>query len=217
MKHLIYIFLFNMTVAYSQNKILLRNKSFEEPNSLWKDSWYDCGEYLFPGESPPDIHSDSNEFKLFYVVKMASDGDKFLGMVVRDNETHESIAQKLSLQIKKGKCYKLSMDISIGGSYLSKSRLTGKDINYTKPCVLRIWGSNQECRKDEMFIATKIIENKTWKRYDFKIISKDDFEYIFIEAYWKVPLFNPYCGHILIDNLSDLEEIDCTEKFNTNY
>jgi outer membrane protein OmpA-like peptidoglycan-associated protein len=30
-----------------------------------------------------------------------------------------------------------------------------------------------------------------------------------IEAFYKVPVLAPYCGHILVDNLSDFEEMDC--------
>jgi hypothetical protein len=217
-KPIFYLLLIISTTSYSQTKILIQNKSFEDNvNFGWYNfGWHDCGTINFPEESPPDIHSDSAEFKAWGVEQSASDQENFLGMVVRDNETCEAIAQELSQPIKDGMCYKLSLDVSVSENYLSRSRLTAKEINYNSPCILRIWCSNSLCNKFNLLAETSLIENNEWKRIDFKLSPKFEAKFIMIEAYWKIPI-HPYCGHILIDNLSDIEEIDCNAKFNTNY
>jgi hypothetical protein len=221
MKYFIYTILLSTTSAVAQTKILLQNKSFEDHLIIWLNSyirygWDDCE--LFPEESPPDLHTNEHRSP-FGVNKKASDQHNFVGMAVRDNETNEAIVQRLREPMEAGKCYKLSLDVAVSEIYLSKSRKTLEDANYTEPCILRVWGNENGCQYDQLLAKTKVIDNNEWKKITFKFVPDDNYRFIMIEDYWDEDKLENghYCGHILIDNLSDIEEIDCTEKFNTNY
>ncbi len=219
MKYLMYILLFSASSGVAQMKILIQNKSFEELNHSWSFGWYDCGVFLFPEETQPDIHNDKYPIKSFGVKQNASDKLKFVGMVVRDNASNEAIFQKLKVPLEKGKCYELSLEVSVSENYLSKQRNSHEYVNYIEPSILRIWGNSDRCDYSQLLAKTEPIKNKEWEKITLKFTPKDNYRFIMIEAYWDEDKLENghYCGHILIDNLSDLEEIDCTEKFNTNY
>ncbi|QLH30266.1 MAG: hypothetical protein HWD63_13375 [Candidatus Parvibacillus calidus] len=52
-------------------------------------------------EKPPDVQPSGS----WEVRKPANNGDTYLGMVVRENDTWESVSQQLSGTLKKGKTY----------------------------------------------------------------------------------------------------------------
>ena len=70
----------------SSEIIQLINPSFEDMprHSKAPRAWSDCG---FKGESAPDIQPSG----IFSVTKPAADGNTYLGLVVRDNDTWESV------------------------------------------------------------------------------------------------------------------------------
>ncbi len=210
-KFLPLLFFFVSGLLQSQTKIAIKNKSFEDIPRRGGDTffsiggWYDCGGIYFPTESPPDIHPGN----FWNNDTPPSQGYTYLGMVVRDNESYEAISQKLFSNLKVGKCYKFTIDLSRSGKYMSKSRLTGKDQNYITPAVFRIWGGNGMCNEKELLGESVPVNHSEWRTYQFKVKPKAPYQYITIEAFWKVPTISPYCGHILVDNLTDFEEMDC--------
>lgn len=200
--------------AMAQTKITITNRSFEDiPRMGGNDrmfrmnGWTDCGTFRFPNETPPDIHPGN----FWRNVTPPSEGNTYIGMVVRDNESHEGISQKLSAPLKVGKCYKFTIDLAKSSSYWSKSRVTEKDENYIKPAVLRIWGGSGLCNDAQLLGESAAIDHGDWRSYQFKVTPSSAHKYILIEAYYKTPVFLPYCGHILVDNLSDFEEMDCSK------
>ncbi|MBK8192450.1 MAG: hypothetical protein IPK76_04365 [Lewinellaceae bacterium] len=113
--------------AQKEVTITLLNPSFEDvpKDSETPSGWYDCGK---SGESPPDVQPGS-----FSVTKAPSHGNTYLGLVVRDNETWEGVAQRLSRPLEKDQCYEFTMDMCRAELYLSTSKVTGKDANYATP------------------------------------------------------------------------------------
>lgn len=110
------------TQLYGQtDTIYLTNPSFEDfpQPSHPPRGWTDCG---WPLESPPDTHPAGN----FEVVKPAYDGATYLGMVVRDNETWESVSQRLSQPMKAGNCYSFTIMLARSELYVSVSQARGK-------------------------------------------------------------------------------------------
>jgi outer membrane protein OmpA-like peptidoglycan-associated protein len=209
-KFLPLIFLMFSSLLQSQTKIAILNRSFEDVPRRGDlffsiNGWYDCGGMNFPDESPPDIHPGN----FWNNDTPPSNGNTYLGMVVRDNETNEAIAQSLTTSLKVGKCYKFTIDLCKSNKYMSKSRVNGRNQNYNTPTVFRIWGGNGICNEKELLGESVSINHAEWRTYQFKIKPKAAYKFIVIEAYWKVPVINPYCGHILVDNLSDFEEMDC--------
>ena len=87
------------TVFGQADAIQLINPSFEDYPRAERvpHGWRDCG---FPGESAPDTHPSG----AFDVVKYPSDGNTYLGMVVRDNDTWERVSQHLTAPIQAETC-----------------------------------------------------------------------------------------------------------------
>jgi outer membrane protein OmpA-like peptidoglycan-associated protein len=205
-----FVFFSFLAKVTSQTKIVISNKSFEDiprkgDQFFSVAGWYDCGPINFPKESPPDVHPGN----YWNNNTPPSNGNTYLGMVVRDNESYEGISQRLAVPLKVGKCYKFTIDLSRSNSYISKSTLTYKETNYITPAVFRIWGGSGMCNEMELLGESAAINHFEWKTYQFKVKPKIAHRFIIIQAYWKVPVITPYCGHVLIDNLTDFEEMDC--------
>jgi hypothetical protein len=191
----------------AQQTIKLDNPSFEDfPQPAHTPAgWFDCG---FATETPPDVQPNPQ----FQVSKPPKDGKTYLGMVVRDNNTWEAVGQRLKIPLQKGQCYQFSLQLAKSELYVSKSKMTNKDVNYVTPAIVRIWGGNSYCSKDENLADSEPIENGSWRTYTFRLKPKSDYNYIMIEAFYKMPTLFPYNGNILVDNASDLVPTPCDAK-----
>lgn len=214
---IIALFLFLGVFAYAQETVYLNNPSFEDTPRMGGreynraiQKWFDCGQIHFKGETPPDIHPTHNS--AWGVSKYAMDGDTYLGLVVRDNDSWEAVSQHLSGPLQAGQCYSFSILLSTSKSYVSATRTTGAVDNYDEPSVLRIWGSNRYCGyayPSALLATSKTIVNDEWRQYNFKLEPGADFDYIILEAFYKTPTLIPYNGHILLDGASDFVPIPC--------
>jgi hypothetical protein len=199
-----FIFLFTLSntfESFAQQKqptIKLLNPSFEGPpkQGVEPSNWYNCGS---PRETPPDIQPG-----FFNVSKPPQNGLSYLGMVVRDNDTRESVSQRLSSPLKVDYCYSFSIWLCHSETYLSKSPTTNQQANYVVPIKLRIYGGNNYCDKTELLAETGEITTASWLEYKFELKPKKDYNYILLEASHKTPTLIPYNGNILIDNASVL-------------
>lgn len=195
--------------------ITLSNASFEDvPRQAHAPrGWYDCG---FSGESPVDVHpalvlaADTAAF--FGVNERAFDGNTYIGMVVRDNETYEAVSQRLvNGPLKAGKCYTFSIYLSRASAYVSQSKLTDQIANYDTPTKLRIWGGLSYCNRGEIIAESAPVKNNEWLQYNFRFEPKKDHAFIVLEAYYKTPLLFPYNGNILLDLAGKIMPIACDE------
>ncbi len=191
--------------------ITLTNPSFEDtPRSgalggAPPAGWFDCGGIK---ETSPDIQPGS-----FGVVKTASNGSTYLGLVVRDNETYESVAQRLSQPLEAGKCYEWNMDLCRSEEYTSQtSTSNSKLLSFSSAVQLRVWGGNGFCDRAELLYTTPYVVNTRWLGYIMTLKPKKNYSFIVIEAFFKTPMLFPYNGNVLIDNASAIKQIDCSEK-----
>lgn len=209
-------------ISYSQMDVIkLNNPSFEDTPrkggvKLSIKGWNDCGIINFPNESPPDIHP-MNYWK---VKNEPHDGKTYLGLVVRDNETWEAVSQQLPTTgpIVGGNCYQLSVAVRQAEKYVSGSRLhsvhsenRSQTYNYITPVVVRIWGGNGYCNTKELLATSDPVTNSEWLTINLELTPTEDCEFITIEAFYKLPVVVPYNGHVLIDNLSDIIQIECKD------
>lgn len=191
--------------------IQLANPSFEDTPHAGGESivgikgWYDCGRINFPSESAPDIHPGG-----FWKNSMPPhDGDTYLGMVVRDNESWESVSQKLTGPIEEGKCYEMSVSLARSNTYISGSKVNTNDTNYVRPTVLRIWGGSGICATSQLLAESDPIDHEDWQTYTFELQPTFRVKSISLEAFYKTPVLDPYNGHILVDNISDIQQVPC--------
>lgn len=199
-------------VGVSQSDtVRLRNPSFEDTPKRGGDdikgilAWFDCGKINFPAESPPDIHPNG-----YWENNLpAADGNTYVGMVVRDNGTYESVSQRLDTILVGGKCYRFSINLSRAAKYVSQTRLTGQMDNYITPVVLRIWGGTGFCNEKELLGESQPVNNTSWQINAFEFNPKNNIRYITFEAYYKTPTFLPYNGNLLVDGASDILRVAC--------
>ncbi|MBR9920906.1 MAG: hypothetical protein GYB31_08700 [Bacteroidetes bacterium] len=189
-------------LATAQQFIDWTNPSFEgtPTHGVAPEGWEDCG---FPGETQPDLHG--GEIKQFGVQQNPIDGDTFLGMVVRDNDTWERIGQRLTLPLESGQYHRFSVYISRAEMYTSASRKTQSIVNYTTPCQLRVWGGNAYCDQAELLFESGPVKNSEWNLIDVEFIPSRAYQYLLLEAYYVEPIFERYNGNILLDGLSPIE------------
>ncbi len=191
--------------------ITLNNSSFEDirRNSHPPAGWYDCG---FINETPPDVQPGS-----FGVMQDPKDGMSYLGMVVRDNETWEAVAQELSQPLINGNCYSFTIALCRSEFYLSPSRSSqnlGKETNYLTPVKLKVWGGNNYCDKSVLLAESILVKNYRWIDYTLKLEADgnmDQYTHLILEAYYKTPSPFPYNGNLLLDDASDLKLVPCDE------
>lgn len=234
MRSIIYIFIltfiFNVQQAHGQLDVIeLINPSFEDkPHAGQADEygrrttirgWYDCSRDTFPYESPPDIHPNN----LWNVAVEPIDGNTYLGMVVRKQESWESVSQQLTTRLKKGSCYTATLNLTRSDNYWSATRQEAdkanilnatkvKKENFTQPAVLRIWGGVGKCNCRQLLWESPPIDHSNWEKYQVEFESKFAHSFITLEAFYKTPALMPYNGHILLDNISEVREYNCNEE-----
>lgn len=198
------VILSNFTLMAQGEPIVLDNPSFEDMPRHSKEPrfWTNCGN---PGESPPDVQPDYT----FQVSKSAFDGNTYLGMVVRDNDTWEEVGQMLSSPMRQGTCYKFSIKLARSLTYYSVSREKNTPANYIEPVKLRIWGGFGKCDKRELLDESPLISNVDWQEFKFKFEPQADYTHFVLEAFYKTPSLFPYNGNLLLDDASAIEPIPC--------
>lgn len=206
----VFTFVFTAILNGQTDTIYLTNPSFEDHAQTSKPprGWsYNCG---FPAESPPDTHPSPEGS--FDVVKPAYDGNTYIGMVVRDNETWESVSQRLSQPLEAGQCYEFSIMLARSELYISVSQASGGDANYTTPVKLKIYGGYDYCSRNEVLGETKEVVNHRWLKYKFKFEPTENFSFITFEAFYKTPTLFPYNGNVLLDDASSIVPVPCNES-----
>ena len=226
--HIVLFLLMTVLIFGQSNEISLSNPSFEDVPHQGVSTldpgirgWYDCGAIQFPSESPPDIHPvpshlyDKNSY--WQVTKEAQDGETYLGLVVRDNDSWESVSQRFPSTLYAGSCYEVSLHLVQSERYISGSKElrdkynSNQLVNYTEPAVLRIWAGTGVCGRQEILAESRPVGNTEWEKFLFRLEPTRDYNYITLEAFYEVPVLLPYNGHILIDNISSIKEIPCNE------
>lgn len=200
-----FVFLLLQNAHSQEGVIRLINPSFEgipqegSVNGDMIDGWHDCG---FLGESTPDVHPKENS--TYGVTTKAADGDTYLGMVVRDNDTWERVSQQLSSPLMAGHTYEFSILLARSMVYKSPSRKKSKPINFVTPSQLRIWGGNSFCDRRELLAESGPVINSRWLKSIFKLKPMDNCDYIIFEAFY-ISVDSPaYNGNILLDKASDI-------------
>lgn len=187
--------------------IMLNNPSFEGTpytgliGGGGPMGWNNCGK---ADESAPDIQPGA-----FEVTKAPNHGHTYLGMVVRDNDTWESVSQRLTRPLELGKTYEMTIDLANSNRYISLSRKLSTKVNYSAPVKVRFYGGNETCAKQELLYETPAVINERWLTYYLRFQpKKSNYLYLIIEAYYNTPIVFPYNGNVLVDNASPIQEID---------
>lgn len=184
--------------------IFLNNPSFEDTPGHSKPpwGWFFCGPQL---ASPPDVHPSG----MYGVEEQAKDGRTYVGMVVRDVNTWETIGQRLETSLRAGQCYAFSIWLALPQQYLSISRQTNLPTDYSQPTILRIWGGHLNCDTRELLAVSEPVYHPDWKEYRFVLQPQDNYSVLILEAFYDPNRLDPYCGSLLLDHASALLPVDC--------
>ncbi len=193
--------------------ILLRNASFEAPpaeggrNTRFNlEGWTDCGSL---GQTPPDVHPVRNGGQ-FGVTQQPADGNSYLGLVVRQDSTWESVSQRLESPLRKDVCYEFSLRLCRSDRYRSASVADSSlEVEYTTPAKLRIWGGSGICNRQELLAESALVTSYRWLEYNFRLEPGQNYAYIVLEAYYNTltPFF--YNGNLLLDDASAIIPVPC--------
>lgn len=191
------LFLFGSSGSFGQEVFTLKNPSFEkdEPAAgMGATDWINMGA---PNETPPDIQPG-----MFEVNLEAQDGNVYLGLVTRDNNTWEGVGQQLDGYLQKDSSYTFSLYLARSNSFISTSKVTLKEATYNAPTILKIWGVNSQTQQDELLAESEPVSHSQWTRYTFTLKpTVADFDEIDLMAYY-APGFEQKNGNLLIDNCS---------------
>lgn len=174
--------------AWGQN-IEILNGSFEgDPaDATVPQGWMACKEGTTPDILPGywGVYTDPSE------------GNTYLGLITRQNNTWESIGQRLGAPLTKGSCYSWSLNLAHSDTYSG----------YNGSIKLRVWISKTKCQKDQLIYESPLIEHVDWKTYKLRFTPNQDSQYIMIEAFHSDDEFS-YQGNILIDRLRPIHGCD---------
>lgn len=190
------------STSYCQVEVALRNSSFEGEPAMSKVplNWFDCG---WSSESPPN--TEPTEFQSNPLV--AHDGETYLGLVTRDNETWERVTQRLETPLVKNQTYLFQIFLAKAKDYLSKSKLTNLPANYNTATSFKIWGGNNYCKRVDLLGTINSVSNLNWKKYEFIIMPQSNHEYIMFEAYYSEANHEIANGNLLMDNASSFKPL----------
>ena len=174
------------TVLSGQTEIIkLVNPSFEQApaEATVPRGWMRCSEVSTPDILPGPWGVDNE----------AHDGETYVGIITRANGTYEHLVQLLTKPLQANQCYKTHLYLAHSYTYYG----------YTKPIKLRIWLGHYPCNRAQLIYESPFVDHKEWKRYEFEFVPKENYQYIYIEAWYKA-LFRDHKGNILIDGMGDI-------------
>jgi len=202
--------------------VRLTNPSFEDtprqgrydPLSGFRSApikgWFDCGAIMFPEATPPDIHKGSS---FFWENELStSHGKTYVTLVVRDDDSYESISQKVLGTLKEGQCYDFTIHLARSKKYMSATKKSNKISNFNQPAVLRVWGGTSTCHLGELLAESIPVANTDWQKYHFDIEPTEDYTHVTLEAFFQTPVLFGYNGNVCIDNAGLFKLISCDEE-----
>jgi gliding motility-associated-like protein len=145
-----------------------------------------------PGWEVCNVGSTPNVQPGKYAVYLPpSEGETYVGMLTRIDFTWEDMHTLLDVPFSKDSCYKFKIDLAFW-QFLSFTEV--------EPIVLKVYGSNMDCQKDNLLWQSPPISNEDWITYEFMIHNEEfDITDLILEAYYAGSI--AYWGYVLLDNI----------------
>jgi len=196
-----------------QDSIVLRDKSFEEykypfridPYSYKKqETPFNAWINYAPEYSPPELHfSDEINWGFKHP---ASEGNKYISLVTRDDESYEVIGQKLTSPLENDSSYMMSFDIRFDDRYKSGLKNSnGAEVYFDTYVCLKITISMESDYINQTIFLSPPIKNRDWKQINFQFVPDRDYDVIKFEAVNNTGVIDN--GNLMIDNLSNIYKI----------
>ena len=192
---------------------------YQAPIDGWEHLSWQKGVRIFSAQwNTPDILPHPMGWK---VEHEAIEGNTYLSLVVRNDGSYEVLGQYFESPLEEGKCYEVNVQLAYSRTFVSdkdpfesmREQAYRFEQAYDTPAVFQILGRNAE--DDEVLLAeTPPVDHEDWMGYDLFIYADQPYEYMVIRAYFDgdPDRWEPYYfGHILLDDLSDVFEVECGE------
>jgi len=195
--------------------IMIQNNSFEGIPGCCRvpEGWVNDGDLNF---TPPDLFPALNEYQginfpyeyVFNVQKMPMHGHTYLAMAVRQQGSYERVKQRINSALKADSCYGFSIYLSFSDTWVSPTIENPNQQSFGKGGILRVWGYNGNHK--ELLAISTAIDHLDWYAYQVNFRPKNPIEWIALEAYYVGN--EPYNGNILLDGMSNVYKMSCTEE-----
>ncbi len=182
-------------MCLSAQEELIMDGSFEE--DTLSHYWKGCNFNTSPDHQPKKMGVN--------IPPALGNGDRYISLVARDDNTREDIGQRLVEPLEPGKLYSMQLCLAFSDNYIS---------SFKNPIVLKIWLGRDSCGKDELVWKSELIDHEKWKVYDFLLTTSlgDKMSFIYFEAGYAST--SAYDGNILLDNISLIElDQNCDFQF----
>ena len=197
----------------SSENDLLQNPSFEEinhekrsdPTILQLHNWSDLGK--FDNQSPPTLFTTKHT--MFNVSDFPSDGNQYVGFVVRENGSYGEMYQFLNNRLEQDASYEFEIDINYSSKMMSpfpeipQSKFYGNNAKLIIKVANSITGENYE--------ISQLIPNysEQWETNKVTFISPCNCDVFILGAYYIGIITDDYYnGNIMIDNLSNIIKLE---------
>jgi len=169
-------------------KIYFRNPSFEDTPGSGK-----CPKGWYSGHqgSTPDIMPGAWDIKF-----LPQDGKTCVGLIVREDGTHEDISQAMKEPLVAGRCYAFTLYLAHSPQY----------VGYNKPTRRRIWGGVEKGERSELLATSPLIDHADWRQYKFELSPTSTATQLVFEVDYAPGVVFKYKGNLLLDNCSPLEK-----------
>lgn len=181
------------------DSIIIANRPRNNQVQIFPDDWLDSN-YEFPNRSPATYHLDT---LLFGVNKSAKHGGRFISMVTRIEGSYESISQKLDKDLIKNQTYLIGFYCALAERYYSPYPPNEHSKSFVNAVKINVFLANSNFERDQLIYSSGSNDNFEWKEHVIEFIPDNNFQYIIFEVDFEEGS-EPYRGHILLDNVSDI-------------
>jgi hypothetical protein len=174
---------------------------FTKGQLIFIDNWVSLASH--EGNSPVDVHSAETNF--WNVDTKPFNGNNFVGMVTRKDNSFEAIGQELERPLKKDSTYQFSIYLCRSKTYKSPTMDSQSDsVSFAAPVHLSVWGIQASKEDYELLAVSPLVANTNWKKFRFTIKPENNIEVLILQATFHDADGEPYCGNILLDMMSDI-------------
>ena len=200
--YLLVSFLLLISILELKGQNLLKNGSFETGvagASLVAKDWYSCGT---KGYTPPNLHNTKNITPIFKVYTLAQDGEQFISLVTRANQSVECVGQIFERNLISDSTYHLEIYLNSSESFESRTSIKSTETaSFNTAADLEVYGLTNTGQYILLDVYEDI-KHYNWKKYTTTFQALKDFAAIEFRAYFTFDQLLPYNGHILIDNIT---------------
>jgi len=81
--------------------------------------------------------------------------------------------------------------------------------DFSHPVELLIWGGYEDCKRNQLYVHSGLVSSNQWTPFTLEFTPVGEHDHITLGAFFAYGYTEPYNGHLLIDGLSPIVEVEC--------